>query len=101
MLIDWSMFEIQPDHRLNVRIAPQQRSVAMEYRNRGTVSQRQRCEEFFKAGRRDRSRDEPQKLAIGPRDLVGEDGRPVPGETAAQSGATASPVSIELVRGLE
>ena len=74
--------KILPDHLVDVRVARQQRSVAMVHRDRRVIAQRHRPEESLETGGRDRAGDDAQKFAVGRRDAVGDDGGPASGETA-------------------
>ncbi len=74
--------EILPDHRFDMRITRQQRSVTVVHGNCRALTKRKGCEVPFDAGWRSRSCDDPQKFAFRSSHLVSDDGRPAAGEAA-------------------
>jgi len=84
LMMNRTVVELRADHCVNVRIARQQRSVAVIQGNRGAVRNRHRLEKSLETGRRDRSGNDAQELAIRGCDLVRDDGCPTSGETALQ-----------------
>ena len=76
-------FEVLPDHRIDMRVPRQHRSVAVKHGNRGTVPESDRGEELFKTGGIDPPRHHPEKSPVRTTEPVGENGGPVAGEMAA------------------
>ena len=74
--------EIAADHLLDMRMARQQRAVAMVHRNRRILSKRHRLEEFREAGGLDASADHPQEFAVWPGQLARKHGGPGAGDAA-------------------
>jgi|GEM_PF-4723778 len=79
-LEEWTICEILPDHRFQMRITGQQGPVAMEHRNCGVVSKRQAGEELFEVGRLDTSSDGAEEFAVRPGHLAGDHGGPGAGD---------------------
>ena len=74
--------EVAADHLLDMRMARQQRAVAMVHRNRRILSKRYRLEEFREAGGLDASSDRPQEFAVRSGQLARQHGGPGAGDTA-------------------
>ncbi len=73
-----SRSEVPADQRIDVRMARQQRSIAMEHGDRGVLSERHRRKELLELGRSDGARNDAQKFAMRPDDLAGNDRFPPP-----------------------
>src|SRR5258708_31391714 len=74
-------YEIAPDHRFDVRMTNQQRTVALEHGYRSAFSERHGCEEIFELGELNASKNDAQKLAFRPGQPSGHDHCPGAGET--------------------
>jgi hypothetical protein len=80
--VDLTGLKIPPDHFLDVRIAGQQRAIAVVHRNGGTLAERRGTEEILEMGRCNRSGDDTQKLAFWTGNLARDNGCPASAEAA-------------------
>src|SRR5258707_2763673 len=88
--LDRTCFEISPDHRFNVGIPCEHRSVAMDHRNGRTWPERDRLEEALEVGGRYVSRNDAQKLSVRPHHFARDDRRPSPRVAAVYPRAPAA-----------
>ena len=75
--------EFLPDHGLDMRVARDQRSVAMEHGNRSALAERDGSEEFFEIAGVDAPAHHAKEDTVGPGQAVGDHGGPAAGKIAA------------------
>ena len=82
LLTNEACLEIPSDRLVGLGVTRQQRTLAMVQGNRCILLKRRGREEFFEGGWRDGPGNDPEKLALRPGHLIGDDGCPGPREAA-------------------